>query len=236
MKPYRKKMQIVFQDPYSSLDPRMMVSEIILEGMGTHRVLKNRKERLERIHEIMNLVGLDGSMLDRYPHEFSGGQRQRVGIARALAVESEILILDEATSALDVSVQAQILNLLRSLQQKLSLSYIFITHNLSVVEYIADRVAVMYLGRIVEEGPAEDIFKNPAHPYTRALLAAAPMIEEKQLATTPVRISADVASAVNPPAGCHFHPRCAERKDECAQVFPEKSALGNGHDVRCHLY
>jgi peptide/nickel transport system ATP-binding protein len=233
--PYRRRMQIVFQDPYSSLNPRMMVGEIIEEGMKVHSIGADRDERRELMGQILERVGLDPGMIHRYPHEFSGGQRQRISIARALAVDPEFIICDEATSALDVSVQAQILNLLEGLQAERNLTYLFITHDLSVVEYLSDGVAVMYLGRIVEYGPTERIFREPRHPYTRALLAAVPKIDPETGARK-IRLGGDVPSPVKPPSGCHFHPRCAEAMPHCSGQYPPDFEVGPNHVARCYLY
>ena len=233
--PYRRKLQIIFQDPYSSLNPRMMVGEIIQEGMAAHGIGSGKEEREERAREIMLKVGLDPDMIHRYPHEFSGGQRQRIGIARCLAVDPEFLICDEATSALDVSVQAQILNLLKDLQDEFDLTYLFITHDLSIVEYFADEVMVMYLGRIVERGTTEGIFDNFRHPYTRALLSAIPRIDPES-GRKIIRLEGDVPSPVNPPDGCHFHPRCPHTMPICLEVYPQETAFSESHACRCHLY
>jgi len=233
--PYRRKLQIIFQDPYSSLNPRMMVGNIIQEGMAAHGVGANQKEQKERIQMLMQQVGLEPDMIHRYPHEFSGGQRQRIGIARCLAVNPEFLVCDEATSSLDVSVQAQILNLLEQLQKDYDLTYLFITHNLSLVEYLADEVAVMYLGRIVERGKAEEIFDTPKHPYTRALLSAIPQIDP-QTGRKTIRLSGDVPSPINPPTGCHFHPRCSEAMPRCQDIYPDEVAITSTHACRCFLF
>ncbi len=233
--PYRRRMQMVFQDPYSSLNPRMLVGEILEEGMKIHRLGGSRPERAGRAARLLARVGLDAKATERYPHEFSGGQRQRIGIARALSVEPEFLILDEATSALDVSIQAQIINILVDLRGELGLTYLLITHDLSVVEYLADRVAVMYLGRIVELGTVDEIFMDPKHPYTRALLSAVPRMEAQD--TLPkIRLPGNVPSPVHPPAGCHFHPRCPEAKPECAVRAPKVTALSGTRTTRCLLY
>ena len=219
LKPSRKRIQFVFQDPFSSLDPRQMIADVITEGMLTHRIGTGSAERIRRAGELLGRVGMDPAGIHRYPHEFSGGQRQRIVLARALATEPELIICDEPTSALDVSVQAQILNLLKDLQNEFGLSYIFITHDLSIVEYIADRIAVMYLGRVVEEGGSEQILQRPRHPYTRALLSAAPRIDAE---TGPKKIvvEGDIPSPANPPCGCHFHPRCPFAVDECRRIDP----------------
>ena len=236
LKPIRRLLQIVFQDPYGSLNPRMMVGDIIAEGMETHGIGANRGERHERVEALMAQVGLDGSMVNRYPHEFSGGQRQRLGIARCLAVEPEFIVCDEATSALDVSVQAQIINLLEKLQEEMGLSYLLITHDLSVVSHMAHEVAVMYLGRIVETGTRDEIFDAPRHPYTRALLSAIPVVDA-DTGRKSIRLGGDVPSPSNPPAGCHFHPRCAERLDDvCDAAYPGQHSFSPTHGCRCHLY
>jgi len=233
--PYRRKLQIIFQDPYSSLNPRMMVGQIIQEGMAAHGIGSSKAEREERAREVMSNVGLDPDMIHRYPHEFSGGQRQRIGIARCLAVDPEFIICDEATSALDVSVQAQILNLLKDLQRELDLTYLFITHDLSIVEYFADEVMVMYLGRIVERGATEEIFDDTMHPYTRALLSAIPRIDPQNGRKT-IQLEGDVPSPANPPAGCHFHPRCSHAMPVCLEEYPQETVLNRRHACRCHLY
>ena len=229
----RSQFQIIFQDPYSSMNPRMRIRDIIEEGMLAQGIGGNARERQQRVDELMRQVGLAPEMKDRYPHEFSGGQRQRICIARALAVEPRLIICDEPTSALDVSVQAQILNLLRRLQQELGLAYLFITHDLSVVSYLAHEVAVMYLGRIVEQGPVEAVLSQPRHPYTRALLSAVP--EPDPARQRPViRLQGDLPSPSHPPQGCHFHPRCPEVMAVCREQYPP--AQRNGHMTRCHLY
>jgi peptide/nickel transport system ATP-binding protein len=235
LKPLRQKLQIIFQDPYSSLNPRMMVSEIIEEGMKSQGIGSSHADRVDRMAQVLGRVGLDPEMMHRYPHEFSGGQRQRIGIARCLSVNPEFIVCDEATSALDVSVQAQILNLLEKLQVDLNLTYLFITHDLSVVEYLADEVAVMYLGRIVERGPTEEIFGSPKHPYTRALLAAIPKVDPTT-GVRKIRLSGDVPSPIRPPSGCHFHPRCPEVMDVCSKEYPPESKFSDSHCGRCWLY
>ena len=232
---YRRKLQIIFQDPYSSLNPRATVGGAIQEGMIAHGIGANRSEREDRVRELMQRVGLAPDMVSRYPHEFSGGQRQRIGIARCLAVEPEFIVCDEATSALDVSVQAQILNLLKELQDDLNLTYLFITHNLSVVEYLADEVAVMYLGRIVERGTTEDIFDQPKHPYTRALLSAVPKIDP-ETGIEKIQLEGDVPSPINPPRGCHFHPRCPEAMPQCSDAYPDEISFTETQSCRCYLY
>ncbi len=235
MHPYRKRMQIIFQDPYASLNPRMTVGAIIQEGMQTHGIGASDRERQSRVAELMRRVGLSPDMVTRYPHEFSGGQRQRIGIARCLAVDPEFIVCDEATSALDVSVQAQILNLLKSLQVDFNLTYLFITHNLSVVEYFADEVAVMYLGRIVERGTTEEIFDSPKHPYTRALLSAVPKMDE-HTGVEKIRLEGDVPSPINRPMGCHFHPRCPKVMEICKGEYPGTTDFTQTHSCQCYLY
>ena len=235
MHPYRKRMQIIFQDPYASLNPRMTVGAIIQEGMQAHGMGTSGEERQARVAELMRRVGLSPDMVTRYPHEFSGGQRQRIGIARCLAVDPEFIVCDEATSALDVSVQAQILNLLKSLQVDFNLTYLFITHNLAVVEYFADEVAVMYLGRIVERGTTEEIFDSPQHPYTRALLSAVPKMDE-QTGVEKIRLEGDVPSPINRPVGCHFHPRCPEVMPVCKDEYPSATNFTQTHSCHCYLY
>ena len=235
MHPYRKRMQIIFQDPYASLNPRMTIGAIIQEGMQAHGMDASTEARQNRVAELMQRVGLSPDMVTRYPHEFSGGQRQRIGIARCLAVDPEFIVCDEATSALDVSVQAQILNLLKSLQTDFNLTYLFITHNLSVVEYFADEVAVMYLGRIVERGTTEEIFDSPKHPYTRALLSAVPKMDP-QTGVEKIRLAGDVPSPINRPAGCYFHPRCPEVMSICQDTYPGESNFTQTHSCNCHLY
>lgn len=232
LKPYRRHIQMIFQDPFSCLNPRMMIGETIIEGMATHGIGKNYADRMETARGLLPKVGLDPDMAMRYPHEFSGGQRQRIGVARALAVDPELIICDEATSSLDVSVQAQILNLLKNLQSELGLSYLFITHDLGVVEYLADRVAVMYLGRIVEEGTTEEIFKSAKHPYTQALLSAVPHIDSTT-GSKKISLEGDVPSPISPPTGCHFHPRCPVAKPICKTEYPEATSLGETHMCKC---
>lgn len=227
----RRNMQIVFQDPFSSLNPRMTIKSIIEEGLIVHRI-GTRQERLDRVREILTKVGLDPSYINRYPHEFSGGQRQRISIARALALNPKFMVLDEPISALDVSIQSQIINLLIDLRNEFNLTYLFISHDLSVVEYISDRVAVMYLGEIVETASSDQLYKNPRHPYTKALLSSVPALDpmtKKQRIILP----GDVPSPVNPPSGCRFHPRCPIAMEVCSRISPKELNL-NGHVVRCH--
>jgi len=229
----RKKMQVIFQDPYSSLNPRMTVGQIIGEPMYVHGILPKNKID-DRVAELLQLVGLFPYMALRYPHELSGGQRQRVGIARALAVNPEVIVCDEAVSALDVSIQGQVINLLEDLQQKLGLTYLFIAHDLAVVRHISTRVAVMYLGRIVELAESSELFANPKHPYTQALLAAAPIPDPVIERTRPRKIiTGELPSPLNPPPGCVFHPRCPLATEDCKKAVPEQRELAPGHVVAC---
>jgi peptide/nickel transport system ATP-binding protein len=231
----RKDIQIIFQDPYASLNPRMRVMEIVEEGMAALGIGASETERQRRVDGLLEQVGLSPDMKLRYPHEFSGGQRQRIAIARALAVEPKLIVCDEPTSALDVSVQAQILNLLKDLQTRLGLAYLFITHNIAVVEFLAHEVAVMYLGRIVEKGTVEEVLGDPRHPYTRALLSAVPSIEAATKREV-IRLQGELPSPSNPPAGCHFHPRCPRAMPECRDGYPQEVAISDTHSVRCLLY
>ncbi len=231
----RQQFQIVFQDPYASLDPRMLVGDILAEGMRALGIGGGRAEREGRIARLLDEVGLPADACRRYPHEFSGGQRQRISVARALAVDPRLIVCDEPTSSLDVSVQAQILNLLRGLQQDLGLSYLFITHDFSVVEYLAHEVAVMYLGRIVERGRVDEVLQNPRHPYTRVLLSAVPRIDAGS-GRAVIRLQGDVPSPSAPPAGCHFHPRCPEAMPVCRQVYPGPTRFSATQSAACHLY
>jgi peptide/nickel transport system ATP-binding protein len=230
----RGDMQIIFQDPASSMNPRMTIEEIVAEGLVAQGLEKNRETRQARITEILQQVGLPEDALGRYPHEFSGGQRQRIAIARALVLKPDLIICDEPTSALDVSVQAQILNLLRQLQHELGLSYLFITHNIGVVSYVSHDLAVMYLGRIVEQGSADAVLNDPQHPYTRALLSAVP-VADPDSGREVIRLEGDMPSPSAPPPGCHFHPRCPQAMDVCRQAYPEESRLPDGRRIRCHL-
>jgi peptide/nickel transport system ATP-binding protein len=229
----RAAMQMVFQDPYASLNPKMRVAEILEEGMSALKIGGESAERQVHIDGLLDKVGLARDSKWRYPHEFSGGQRQRIAIARALAVSPQLLICDEPTSALDVSVQAQILNLLKSLQDELGLSYLFITHNLGVVEYLAHEVCVMYLGRIVERGTTDEVMHSPKHPYTQALLSAVPRIDGMGRAF--IKLEGDMPSPSNPPSGCHFAPRCAHVMPACSD-YPATISVSATHGVRCHLY
>ncbi|NMQ27450.1 ABC transporter ATP-binding protein [Candidatus Accumulibacter phosphatis] len=234
-RPLRRRMQMIFQDPFASLNPRMSVGEIIGEGMGALRIDMQRQGRGAAIAAVLEQVGLEAAAASRYPHEFSGGQRQRIAIARALAVQPDLVICDEPTSALDVSVQAQILNLLATLQADLGLAYLFITHNFAVVDHLAHEVAVMYLGRIVERGTVDEVLRSPQHPYTRALLSAVP---STRLDAQPafIRLPGETPSPANPPSGCHFHPRCRQATAACRERYPETTALSSTHTVRCHLH
>ena len=239
LKRFRKHMQIVFQDPFGSLQPRMTIERIVGEGLEVHQPMLSPDERTKKIAQVLEEVGLRESIMERYPHEFSGGQRQRIAIARALILEPEFLVLDEPTSALDVSVQAQVLNLLKELQARHQLTYLFISHNLSVVRYMADTVAIMYLGKIVEQAPVDELFKNPRHPYTKSLLESVPTLEIRK----PFKpLLGDVPSPLNPPTGCHFHPRCPIYLNEeqgsalakkCISQYPEKMGDSNSF-VSCH--
>ena len=237
----RAKMQMVFQDPYSSLDPRMTAEDIIGEPIDVHHLCANRKERREKVISLMELVGLNSEHATRYAHEFSGGQRQRIGIARALAVDPKFIVCDEPVSALDASVQAQILNLLRQVQEDFGPAYLFISHDLAVVGFMCPHILVMYLGRFVEEGPRERLLREPAHPYTRALLASVPSFEDLRDGKSPVRapqqnIRGELPSPLDPPSGCRFHPRCPQATERCRAEAPQWKELEPGWRVRCHLY
>ncbi len=230
-----RDMQIIFQDPFASLNPRMTVAAIIGEALTIHKLTKTPREYEERIVELLETVGLAADHMRRYPHEFSGGQRQRIGIARALAVSPKLIVCDEAVSALDVSIQAQVINLLEDLQSKFGLTYVFIAHDLSVVEHTSDRVAVMYLGRIVEIASAQDLYTKPLHPYTEALLSAVP-IPDPSVKRKRIRLQGDVPSPINPPPGCHFHTRCPiAKKGVCDVQKPELKQSTDGHWVSCHF-
>ena len=235
MLPYRRRMQIVFQDPYASLDPRMTIGDIVGEGIDIHHLCANAKERHDKIISLLERVGLNSEHANRYPHEFSGGQRQRICIARALALNPEFIVCDEPVSALDVSIQAQIINLLKNLQKKYNLTYLFISHDLSVVEYISDTVGVMYLGNLVEYGATEDIFRNPLHPYTKALFSAIP-VPDPTVKMDRIVLEGSIPSPANPPAGCKFHTRCANCMEKCKTEVPQQREIEPGHYVVCHLY
>lgn len=229
----RDKMQIVFQDPFSSLDPRMRIRDIVAEPLQAHG-MRNRRERYDRVESLLNAVGLGPHLMNRFPHEFSGGQRQRIGIARALSLNPSLVVCDEPVSALDVSVQAQVLNLLDDLQTEFGLTYLFVAHDLSVVQHISDRVAVMYLGRIVELAEVDQLFIHPRHPYTEALLSAIPE-PDPDIAGEEIILRGDVPSPADPPSGCHFHPRCRYARDRCSQETPTLTDVdGKGHLVACH--
>ncbi|WP_027629887.1 ABC transporter ATP-binding protein [Ruminiclostridium cellobioparum] len=234
--PYRKKMQYIFQDPYASLDPRMTVSDIVGEALDIHKLASSKKDREDKIRDLLKLVGLNTEHSSRYPHEFSGGQRQRIGIARAIAVEPEFIVCDEPVSALDVSIRAQIINTLEEMQERLNLTYLFISHDLGVVRHTCDRVGVMYLGHFVELVESDELYKNPLHPYTQALLTAIPEPDpEMAKKRNRIILKGEIPSPVNPPSGCKFRTRCPFAKDLCSQQIPEFKDQGNGHYVACHF-
>ncbi|MEM9417284.1 MAG: dipeptide ABC transporter ATP-binding protein [Bacteroidota bacterium] len=233
MRAMRRRMQIIFQDPYASLNPRMTVRAILEEPLKIHQLFPTPEARQKRLCELLDYVQLPKEALKKYPHEFSGGQRQRICIARALAVDPEFIVCDESVSALDVSIQAQVINLLMDLQKELGLTYLFIAHDLKVVEFISHRVAVMYLGKIVEMAPAQDIYQNPCHPYTKALLSAIP-VPDPTYKKERILLQGDVPSPLSPPAGCHFHPRCWRATDECQAAYPEVTSLDEQHTFRCY--
>jgi oligopeptide/dipeptide ABC transporter ATP-binding protein len=230
----RREMQIVFQDPFGSLNPRMRIGSIVGEGIEIHNLARGAAKQ-RRVVELLERVGLQADAYDRYPHEFSGGQRQRIGIARALAVQPRLIVADEPVSALDVSIQAQIINLMQDLQEEMGLAYVFIAHDLRVVEHISHRVAIMYLGKIVELADSEELYRNPRHPYTRALLSAVP-VADPQARRGRMLLAGDVPSPVHPPAGCAFHPRCPYVEERCRSMEPPLTAGGHRHAVACHVF
>ena len=230
----RRRMQIIFQDPYSSLNPRMKVLDIVGEALTIHRLVKNKREYRLRVGELLQQVGLNPDMANRYPHEFSGGQRQRIGVARALAVEPEFIVADEPVSALDVSIQAQLINLLKDLQQELGLSYLMIAHDLAIVRHVSDRIAVMYLGKLMEVASWTNLYENALHPYTKALLSAVPIPDpDLELERDRIILQGGIPSPANPPSGCVFHTRCPIAIDECKVTIPELREIGQGHWAAC---
>lgn len=233
----RQKMQMVFQDPFASLNPRKSLENTLIEPLKAHQLFNNQKERVERVKELLEVVGLHASSLNNFPHEFSGGQRQRIGIARALVLNPELIIADEAVSALDVSIQSQIINLLEDLQSQFGLTYIFISHDLSVVRHIADRVGVMYLGKLVEISDKNELYKEPLHPYTQSLLSAVPTIKRKGVKPRErIVLKGDIPSPANPPSGCIFHTRCPVKMKQCESILPELKKVNEHRSVACHLY
>lgn len=231
----RQNIQMVFQDPYTSLNPKMTVGEIIEEPLIIHKLCKNKQERVQKVLEMIERVGLRKDQYYRYPHEFSGGQRQRIGLARALILNPKIIVCDEPVSALDVSIQSQILNLLTDIKKEMNVSYLFISHNMSVVRYVSDRIAVMYLGHIVEVAPADELFSNPKHPYTQALLSAVPEADP-HLKKEKIELKGDIPSPIDPPAGCPFHTRCPVARDDCKYAEPVYTDINEEHKVACLLY
>lgn len=237
LKKFNRSIQMIFQDPYASLNPRMTVKDIIAEGLDIHGLTKSKSERLVRVNELLKTVGLDDEHGNRYPHEFSGGQRQRIGIARALAVDPEFIVADEPISALDVSIQAQVVNLLKKLQDERGLTYLFIAHDLSMVKHISDRVGVMYLGSMAEIAPSNELYEEPLHPYTKALLSAIPIVDPKVERTRErILIEGDIPSPIDPPSGCRFRTRCPFTMDVCSQIEPIFQEYKKDHWVACHLY
>jgi oligopeptide transport system ATP-binding protein len=235
LKQLTRRMQMIYQDPYASLNPFFTVGEIISEGLIIHKIGANKKERMEIVYELLELVGLHREHANRFPHEFSGGQRQRVGIARSLAVEPEFIVCDEAISALDVSIQAQIVNLLVDFQDKMGLTYLFIAHDLSMVRYISDRTAVMYLGKVVELGDGDEVYSHPVHPYTQGLLSAVPIADPRRERSHKVQLlEGEVQSPINPKPGCRFFKRCPKATGICSEVTPELIDVGSGHMAACH--
>ena len=235
LKAYRQKMQMIFQDPYASLNPRLTVEDIVGEALDIHKLAPNKLERKRKIVELLELVGLNEEHLTRHPHEFSGGQRQRIGITRALAVQPQFIVCDEPISALDVSIQAQIVNILTDLQKKMGLTYLFVAHDLSIVKYVSDRVAVMYLGKIVEYAKSEDLYANPQHPYTKALLSSIPIADpDIEEGKDRIVLTGDLPSPISPPSGCTFRTRCPYATEICKAEVPETRELKQGHFVACH--
>ena len=235
LRPIRRDMQIIFQDPYASLDGRWTVRQLLEEPLIVNKMCATKEERLEKVLQLLDAVSISREYINRYPHEFSGGQRQRIAIASALATDPKLVMCDEPVSALDVSVRAQVLNLLKELQEERKLTYIFVSHDMSVIEYICDRVAIMYLGKIVEIGTKDDIFNNPQHPYTKALLSAVPKADEAPGSRERIILEGDIPSPVDPPSGCVFRTRCPYATEKCATECPSVTDLGNGHQVSCHL-
>lgn len=233
-KKFRRDLQIVFQDPYSSLNPRLRIKTIVGEGPLTHKLVRNEKEVIEKVKNVLEDVGISGEYIYRFPHEFSGGQRQRIGVARALALSPRLIIADEAVAALDVSIRSQVINLMKDLQKEHKLTYLFISHDLSVIKYVSDRVIVMYLGKIVESAPKKELFDNPLHPYTRALMSAIP-IPNPNIKKERIILKGDVPSPINPPAGCRFHTRCYMAVEECSKAEPQLREVKPNHFVACHL-
>lgn len=233
----RRDMQMIFQDPFASLNPRKTLGETLIEPLNAHKVYSNKRERVAKVKELLEIVGLDASYINRYPHEFSGGQRQRIGIARTLALEPELIIADEAVSSLDVSIQAQIINLLQDLQKELNLTYVFISHDLSVIRHICDRIAVMYLGKMMELADKEDLYADPLHPYTQTLISAVPVLRKKgAIKKERIVLKGDLPSSSNPPSGCVFHTRCPAAMPVCKEKSPVFNEAKPGHFVACHLY